>query len=586
MPNKFARAPRPAVVLVFITFLAGAPAAVAQEVPPPQTRGAAGEPHLVAVALFENISAQPADRWIGAGIAESVAGDLARLEGVSVVGREALALPPQSAIAFDVDRRVLERSRELGATWLVAGGYQRVGEQLRITARIIDVESGVVGERVALDGDLSDLFALQDEIVTRLIGVTDAGLERLDRALGAQAPASSRLPAVAGDAGNVVRSEAARTVSGRAVSSTPGEIDGPPAPTLPEVMSRDEQGGATLRAVRVSEPVRLDGRLDEAVYQEVQAITGFVQQVPDEGAAATEKTEAWILFDDENIYVGGRVWDSAPPSEWVANEMRRDANQLRQNDNFVVLFDTFYDRRNGVAFQTTPLGALSDFAITNEGSYNGDWNPVWDVRTGRFPSGWTVEMVIPFKSLRYRPGPDQLWGIQLRRGIRRKSEYAYITPLPISAAGGAGGTAGIFRISGAATLVGLEVPDGSRNLEIKPYAIGRRTTDLNATPPILGDGDGDVGVDVKYGITRNLTADFTYNTDFAQVEVDEQQAATPSATTSGCVGSTHLAASCSWSTAKIGTPIRSCRIGSPSCGTEASWSRSTGFSVFDEACHG
>jgi hypothetical protein len=203
--------------------------------------------------------------------------------------------------------------------------------------------------------------------------------------------------------------------------------------------------------------------------------------------------------------------------------MRRDANQLRQNDNFVVLFDTFYDRRNGVAFQTTPLGALSDFAITNEGSYNGDWNPVWDVRTGRFPGGWTVEMVIPFKSLRYRPGPDQLWGIQLRRGIRRKSEYAYITPLPISAAGGAGGTAGIFRISGAATLVGIEVPDGSRNLEIKPYAIGRRTTDLNATPPTLGDGDGDIGVDVKYGITRNLTADFTYNTDFAQVEVDEQQ---------------------------------------------------------------
>jgi TolB-like protein len=520
MPSKFSRGPRPGVVLVFLTCLAWAPTAVAQGVPSPRNGGAT---HLVAVAPFQNISGQPADRWIGAGIAESVAGDLDRLEGVSVVGRDALTLPPPSEIASSVDRRVLERSRERGATWLVTGGYQRVGEQLRITARIVDVDSGVVSGRVALDADLRDLFALQDEIVTRLIGVTGAGLERLDHALAAQAPSSSRRPAVADDAGNGGRSETARTASGLAVFSTPGEIDGPPAPTLPEVMSRDEQGGATLRAVRVSEPVRLDGRLAEAVYQEVQAITGFIQQVPDEGAAATEKTEAWILFDDENIYVGGRVWDSAPPSEWVANEMRRDANQLRQNDNFVVLFGTFYDRRNGVAFQTTPLGALSDFAITNEGSYNGDWNPVWDVRTGRFPGGWTVEMMIPFKSLRYRPGPDQLWGIQLRRGIRRKSEYAYITPLPISAAGGAGGTAGIFRISGAATLVGIEVPDGSRNLEIKPYAIGRRTTDLNATPPILGDGDGDVGVDVKYGITRNLTADFTYNTDFAQVEVDEQQ---------------------------------------------------------------
>ena len=132
------------------------------------------------------------------------------------------------------------------------------------------------------------------------------------------------------------------------------------------------------------------GRLDEQVYDTVPAITGFIQQVPDEGAAATEKTEAWIMFDERNLYVTGRVWDSAPSSAWVANEMRRDANQLRQNDNFLVLFDTFYDRRNGVAFQTTPLGALSDFAITNEGNYNGDWNPVWDVRTGRFEGGWTV----------------------------------------------------------------------------------------------------------------------------------------------------------------------------------------------------
>lgn len=506
-----------------MTCLVGTSAAVAQEVPSPRNGGPAGETRLVAVAPFKNISAQPADRWIGAGIAESVAGDLDRLEGVFVVGRDAFTLPPPSALASDVNQRVRDLSRELGATWLVTGGYQRVGEQLRITARIIDVESGVVSGRVALDGDLSDLFTLQDEIVVQLIGAMDVGLERADRAVAAQVPAPSRLSGASVEVPDVGRSAATPAVSGRAGFGARGAIDGPPAPVAPEVMSRNEAGGATLRAVRVREAVRLDGRLDEPVYQAVQAITGFVQQVPDEGAAATEKTEAWILFDDENIYVGGRVWDSAPPSEWVANEMRRDANQLRQNDNFVVLFDTFYDRRNGVAFQTTPLGALSDFAITNEGSYNGDWNPVWDVRTGRFPGGWTVEMVIPFKSLRYRPGPDQLWGIQLRRGIRRKSEYAYITPLPISAAGGAGGTAGIFRISGAATLVGIEVPDGSRNLEIKPYAIGRRTTDLNATPPTLGDGDGDVGVDVKYGITRNLTADFTYNTDFAQVEVDEQQ---------------------------------------------------------------
>ena len=250
------------------------------------------------------------------------------------------------------------------------------------------------------------------------------------------------------------------------------------------------------------------------------ALTGFIQQAPDEGAPATEKTEAWILFNADNLYVAARVWDSAPPREWVANEMRRDTRQLRQNDTFAVILDTFYDRRNGVAFYTNPLGALADFAITNEGNPNSDWNPVWDVRTGRFEGGWTVEMEIPFKSLRYRPGPAQIWGVQLRRNVRRKNEWAYITPLPISAGSG---PAGIFRVSDAATLVGIDAPSGSKNLEIKPYGIGGVSTNLAATPPTRNAGDGAAGLDVKYGVTQNLTADFTLNTDFAQVEVDEQQ---------------------------------------------------------------
>ena len=250
------------------------------------------------------------------------------------------------------------------------------------------------------------------------------------------------------------------------------------------------------------------------------AITGFIQQAPDEGAPATEKTEAWIFFDAASIYIAARIWDSAPPSEWVANELRRDTRQLRQNDTFAVILDTFYDRRNAVAFYTNPLGALADFQITNEGNPNSDWNPIWDVRTGRFEEGWTVEMEIPFQSLRYRPGPSQVWGVQLRRNVRRKNEWAYVTPLPLSAGSGPGG---IFRVSDAATLVGLDAPSGSRNLEIKPYAIGGVSTNLAATPPTRNARDGDAGLDVKYGITQNLTADFTYNTDFAQVEVDEQQ---------------------------------------------------------------
>ncbi len=297
-----------------------------------------------------------------------------------------------------------------------------------------------------------------------------------------------------------------------------GAVAGPPPPLPPELVSRDEGGQATVRAIKLVEGIRLDGRLDEPVYQTIPAIEGFVQQMPDEGAPGTERTEAWIMFDQTHLYVSGRLWESAPPSEWVANELRRDTSQLRENDSFWVAFDTFYDRRNGVAFYTNPLGALGDFAISNEGNPNTDWNPVWDLRTGRFEGGWTVEMAIPFKSLRYRPGPAQMWGVQLRRTVRRKNELTYLTPVPISV-----GRRGIFRLSDAATLVGLEVPAGDHTLEIKPYAIAGLTTDLTASPPRRSEKDGDVGADVKYGITQNLTADLTFNTDFAQVEVDEQQ---------------------------------------------------------------
>ena len=302
----------------------------------------------------------------------------------------------------------------------------------------------------------------------------------------------------------------------------PALIDGPPAPVPPAVMTRNEQGQTTVRAVRLDQSIDFDGVLDEAIYGTVPAISGFIQLTPDVGAAATERTEAWILFDETNIYVSARVWDSAPESQWVANEMRRDTSQLRQNDTFAVLFDTFYDRRNGVLFYTNPLGARADAQFTNEGNPNSDWNPVWDVRTGRFDGGWTVEMEIPFKTLRYRSEPPHIWGIQLRRAIRRKNEWAYLTPLPV-ASGAGGGARGMFRVSQAGSLVGLEPPSAGRNLELKPYAIGGLTTDMSATPVKVNEGSADGGIDVKYGITQNLTADFTWNTDFAQVEVDERQ---------------------------------------------------------------
>jgi hypothetical protein len=269
----------------------------------------------------------------------------------------------------------------------------------------------------------------------------------------------------------------------------------------------------------VTEPFQIDGVIDEPFYRSTPAIREFVQGVPVEDSEPTELTEAWISYDDENVYVAARVWDSQGQSGWIANEMRRDAAQQRSNDHFAALFDTYYDRRNAVGFVVTPIGGFSDFQLTNEGNPNMDWNPIWESRTALFDGGWSVEMAIPFKSLRYRPGRDQVWGVQLRRPILRKTEWNFLRALPMSVGGG--GASGTFRVSMYATLVGIEAPELGRNLEVKPYGIAGSRTDVTADP--RDDRYADGGLDVKYGITENLTADFTVNTDFAQVEVDEQQ---------------------------------------------------------------
>ncbi len=291
----------------------------------------------------------------------------------------------------------------------------------------------------------------------------------------------------------------------------------PPPPVPPATVARDAEGHATVRAIKLTSPLKIDGVLDEAVYSEVPPVSDLVQTLPHEGQPATEKTDAWVMFDENNLYLSCRCWDSAPPSEWIANEMRRDTNQLRNNDIFGALFDTFHDKRNGFNFYTNPLGARADQIVTDEGNPNTDWNPVWFVRTGRFDGGWTVEMAIPFKSLRYQSGTNQTWGIQIRRAIRRKNEWTHLTPVPAST----GGAQSIFRVSAAGDLVGLDLPPASKNIELKPYGITSLTTDRARA--ISNSPDANGGLDFKYGVTANLTADVTVNTDFAQVEVDEQQ---------------------------------------------------------------
>lgn len=274
-----------------------------------------------------------------------------------------------------------------------------------------------------------------------------------------------------------------------------------------------------IEAVPLATPLRLDGRIDEEVYATTPAITTFIQTEPNEGAPSSEPTEAWVFFDDEFLYVAGRMHDSQP-ERWVLNEMRRDLPAVSNNESFGVSIDTFHDRRNGFLFEVNALGGFLDAQVTNESfPPNQDWNAVWDSRVARFDGGWSFEMAIPFRSLRYGPGTEQTWGINMRRVIRWKNEESHIVPVPRSL----GAKRGLMQISLGATLTGLRVPPGSRNLEVKPYGISTLATDRAAQPAFSNDVTGKAGLDVKYGLTQNLTADFTLNTDFAQVEVDTQQ---------------------------------------------------------------
>ena len=304
-----------------------------------------------------------------------------------------------------------------------------------------------------------------------------------------------------------------------AVAQLPTVIDGPPAPVAPAVITRDAAQHATVRAIKLSAPLTLDGVLDEAVYTREAPFGGLIQVAPDAGAPATERSDIWITYDDRNIYLSCRCYDASPPAEWIVNELRRDTGGLRNNEHIGVLFDTFYDRRSGFAFYTNPLGARADYSIVDEGGSNTDWNPVWTSKTGRFDGGWIVEMAIPFKSLRYRAGPGQVWGMQIRRSVRHKNEWDYLTPVPRILAG----PQALNRVSAGGTLVGLDLPETGRNIELKPYVVSRVTTDRVRTPPINNKVGREIGGDIKYAVTPNLTADLTVNTDFAQVEADEQQ---------------------------------------------------------------
>ncbi|HKV73296.1 MAG TPA: DUF5916 domain-containing protein [Gemmatimonadales bacterium] len=268
-------------------------------------------------------------------------------------------------------------------------------------------------------------------------------------------------------------------------------------------------------ATPITEPVRLDGHLDEPFWASADSIWDFRQQEPAEGMAATERTVIKLARDQEALYVGVRAYDSDVRG-LRATQLRRDAD-LEVDDYVLLLIDSFHDHRSGFFFGTNPNGAMWDAQFTGVDDANLNWDGIWDVVATRDSSGWTAEFRIPFRTLRYQAGGDGKFGFNVRRLIRRKNEMVLWR--------GWGREEGLFRLIYEGEVGGFEDLRRGTDLEVRPYVLGRATaTEHDAQGNVLADGGATakLGVDAKLALTPTMTADLTVNTDFAQVEVDEQ----------------------------------------------------------------
>ena len=293
-------------------------------------------------------------------------------------------------------------------------------------------------------------------------------------------------------------------------------------------------GFPLARAFLVDGAPEIDGDvLGEAIWDDIVPVTGFLQNTPDEGQPASERTEVRIIYTEDTVYFGIVCYVS-DPSTIIVSDSRRDSS-LNDTDSFQIIIDTYLDKQNGFLFGTNPAGLEYDGQVTNEGQgggrfgggvvrrsgsqqqrgsgggFNVNWDGVWQVSAEISELGWTAEIAIPFRTLRYPSGDVQTWGLNFQRNIRSRNEQSYWAPLPRQFR--------LHRLSLAGELQGIEVPP-QRNLKLTPYVLGqalRRTDDTKTTAL------GDFGADLKYSVTPSMTLDLTYSTDFAQVEVDDQQ---------------------------------------------------------------
>ncbi|MFO7933789.1 MAG: DUF5916 domain-containing protein [Bacteroidales bacterium] len=288
--------------------------------------------------------------------------------------------------------------------------------------------------------------------------------------------------------------------------------------------AQEHQEGPGVKISRISSPVKLDGLSDEPAWQDIEPFPMTVQQ-PVFGMEPTEQTEIRVGFDDEYIYAAGRFYDSEP--EKIQDPYRKRDNIGLASDWFWLGLDCFNDNENALVFMTAPSGLRVDYTIFNDGvgmaSFNLSWDTYWDVATVRNDKGWFAEMRIPLSSLRFRETEsDAEMGMVVGRTIARKPEVTLYPAIP--------NKWGFWSITKPSKMqdVVFEGIRARKPLYIAPYVLGGfgRTKILNEQETAYINEDQlarNAGLDVKYGLTSNLTMDLTVNTDFAQVEADEQQ---------------------------------------------------------------
>lgn len=516
-------------------------------------RGATGERGVV-VMPFANVSGDSTDEWIGAGIAETVAADLSQIGMVAVVG-VATTDPVDEGLGLTDDARARQLAEEQGLAWVVTGGFQRVGQRLRVVARVIDVASGSIRQTVTLDGTSEELFELQDAIVVAL----REGLENPNNrptqgrsVAGLEASGTRLPPAVTNrDADNVPPS--GRTIpappvgrSTEAVSSPVTGVSGagflgtgaPSDVTVAGAEFGILAGRPLVRPTRVETRPDIDGQIDDEMWRSVASITDFIQESPLDGAPATERTEVRVAYDDENLYLAFHVHYT---DRGVMRANRVDRDQANEDDLITVYIDTFLDQQQAFVFDVNGYGVQGDGIINTSGGGRGggrgrrgggggatgsaipvpdrSWDALFETGARIVEDGYTAEIAIPFKSLRYpqldADTPHQ-WGLQIARAIRGKDQEADVwSPMSRDESG---------FMTQMGVLQGMTGLSTSRNLEFLPTFTGIQFGSLNrASGAFPEDFNGEGGLDVKYGITSNLTVNFTFNPDFSQIESDRAQ---------------------------------------------------------------